>query len=127
MKMKKTILLSLVLLIGFCLATSGFAADKKEIEKAVSSVVLAGIFNDTACKAKAPEGLYIFVMKEDGKLLVHPSKDTIKDLNAPQYKVIYDELIKATSDGVWVQYQWKGKEKNTFVKKHGNKIIGCGY
>ncbi|GAB6145933.1 cache domain-containing protein [Desulfocicer niacini] len=125
--MKRSILLSFVLLVGFCLATSCFAADKQEIEKAVSSVVLAGIYNDTACKAKAPEGLYIFVMQTDGKLLVHPSKDAIKDLSTPEYKVIYDELIKATSDGLWVQYQWKGKEKNTFVKKHGDKIVGCGY
>ncbi|SMC63119.1 Cache domain-containing protein [Desulfocicer vacuolatum DSM 3385] len=125
--MKKAFLFSLVLFVGFCLATSSFAADKKEIEKAVSSVVLAGVYNDTACKAKAPEGLYIFVMKTDGKLLVHPSKDAIKDLSTTKYKVIYDELIKATSDGLWVQYQWKGKEKNTFVKKHGDKIVGCGY
>lgn len=125
--MKKSILFSLVLFVGFCLATTSFAADKKDIEKAVSSVILAGVYNDSACKAKAPEGLYIFVMKEDGKLLVHPSKDAIKDLSTEKYKVIYDELIKATSDGIWVQYQWKGKEKNTFVQKHGDKIVGCGY
>ncbi len=125
--MKKSVLFSLVLFVGLCFATCSFAADKKEIEKSVSSVVMAGIFNDKACEAKAPESLYIFVMKKDGELLVHPSKDAIKDLSTPKYKVIYDELIKATSDGVWVQYQWKGKEKNTFVKKSGNKIVGCGY
>jgi len=125
--MKKSVLFSLVLFIGLCFATCAFAADKHEIEKSVSSVVLAGIFNDKACKDKAPEGLYIFVMEKEGKLLVHPSKDAIKDLSTPKYKVIYDELIKATSDGVWVQYQWKGKEKNTFVKSSGDKIVGCGY
>ncbi len=125
--MKKSILIAVVLFVGFGLATSCFAADKQEIEKAVSSVVLSGIFNDKVCKDRAPEGLYIFVMEEGGKLLVHPSKDAIKDLSTPKYKVIYDELIKATTDGVWVQYQWQGKEKNTFVKKEGNKIVGCGY
>jgi hypothetical protein len=125
--MKKSVLFSFVLFVGLCFATCSFAADKKEIEKSVSSVIMAGIFNDKACKDKAPEGLYIFVMKKEGELLVHPSKDAIKDLSTPKYKVIYDELIKATSDGVWVQYQWKDKEKNTFVKTSGNKIVGCGY
>lgn len=125
--MKKTFLLSFALFIGLCWAASSFAADKKAIEKAVSSVALAGVYNAEACKSNAPEGLYIFVMEKNGKLLVHPSKDAIKDLSTPKYKVIYDELIKATSDGVWVQYQWKGKEKNTFVKDDGMKIVGCGY
>eukprot|EP00831_Metopus_contortus_P047479 TRINITY_DN3832_c0_g1_i1.p2 TRINITY_DN3832_c0_g1~~TRINITY_DN3832_c0_g1_i1.p2 ORF type:complete len:121 (-),score=33.50 TRINITY_DN3832_c0_g1_i1:41-403(-) len=66
---------------------------------------------------KAPEGLYIFVMEENGKLLVHPKKDAIKDLNSPKYKVIYDELIKATEDGIWVQYQWDVKKKKKKKKK----------
>ena len=125
--MKKAILFSFVLFVGLCFATCSFAANKKEIEKAVSSVTLAGIYNASACKTKAPEGLYIFVMEKDGKLLVHPSKDAIKDLSAPKYKIIYDELVKATPKGIWVQYQWKGKEKNTFVKRAGKKIVGCGY
>ncbi len=125
--MKKSILFSFVLFVGLCCATYSFAANKKAIEKAVSSVTIEGVYNAKACEAKAPEGLYIFVMEMNGKLLIHPSKDAIKDLSTPKYKVIYDELIKATSDGVWVQYQWKGKEKNTFVKKAGIKIVGCGY
>lgn len=126
--MKKSVLFSFVLFVGFCFVTcSSFAADKKGIENAVSSVAMAGIFTDKACEANAPEGLYIFIMEKEGKLLVHPKKDTLKDLNTPKYKVIYDELIKATSDGLWVQYQWNGKEKNTFVKEAKGKIIGCGY
>ncbi len=125
--MKKSVLFSLVLFVGLCFATCGFAADKAAIEKAVSAVATGGAFTDDACKANAPEGLYIFVMEKDGKLVVHPKKDAIKDLSTEKFKVIYDELIKATSDGVWVQYQWGGKEKNTFVQEAGGKIVGCGY
>ncbi|MFO7749539.1 MAG: hypothetical protein R6V54_05550 [Desulfobacteraceae bacterium] len=125
--MKRMILMSLVVFFSISAATCSFAADKKAIEKSVSSVVFSGIYNDTACKEAAPEGLYIFVMEEGGKLLVHPKKEAIKNLNTPKFKVIYDELIKATSDGLWVQYMWNGKEKNTYVKKSGSKIVGCGY
>lgn len=125
--MKKVALVGLVLFLGIYLPFSAIAADKGAIEKGVSAVVSSGHFDDAVCKKNAPESLYIFVMEESGKLIVHPKKDAIKNLNAPKYKVIYDELIKASSSGTWVQYQWGGKEKNTFVKKSGDKIVGCGY
>jgi hypothetical protein len=36
--------------------------------------------------------------------------------------------VVATPEGTWVKYEWKGKEKNTYVKKtKGNLIVGSGY
>ncbi|MBF0234604.1 MAG: hypothetical protein HQK65_16410 [Desulfamplus sp.] len=125
--MKRVVLIGLVLILGVYLPSFSVAADRAAIEKGVSDVVASGTFDDATCKANAPESLYIFVMEEDGKLLVHPKKDAIKNLNAPKYQVIYDQVKKASPEGVWVQYQWDGKEKNTFVKKAGDKIVGCGY
>lgn len=125
--MKRVVLIGIVLFIGFCLPISAIAADKGAIEKGVSAVVAAGKFDDATCKANSPESLYVFVMEKGGKLLVHPKKDTIGSLNAPKFKVIYDELVKASSSGTWVKYNWNGKEKNTYVQKSGDKIVGCGY
>lgn len=125
--MKKIAVGASLFIMFFCFLDVCFAADRAAIEKAVSSVVMSGIFNDKSCMDRAPEGLYIFIMKEDGELLVHPKKDTIKTLNSPEYKVIFDQLIKATEKGTWVQYQWAGAEKNTFVQRKKDKIIGCGY
>jgi signal transduction histidine kinase len=125
--MKRVALIGLVLFFSLYLPFSAIAADKHAIEKGVSAVVAAGTFDDATCKANAPESLYIFVMEEGGKLIVHPKKDAIVSLNAPKFQVIYDQVIKATPEGTWVQYQWDGKEKNTFVQKSGDKIVGCGY
>ncbi len=125
--MKRFTLITMIFLIGLCFSTTSFSADRTAIEKAVSKVAIDGTFTDEACKACAPEGLYLFVMKQAGELVVHPKKDAIKNLNAPKYQVIYDELIKATPTGTWVTYQWGGKQKNTFVQKSGDYIVGCGY
>ena len=125
--MKRFTLICLLACIVCCFSFSAMAADRGAIEKGVTAVVTSGHFDDATSKANAPEGLYIFIMDEGGELIVHPKKDAIKNLNSPKFKVIYDQLIKATPSGTWVQYQWNGQEKNTFVKKAGNKIVGCGY
>lgn len=125
--MKRELLIGLMILFVLSVPFSTFAADRDAIEKSVSAVVSSGKLDDDTCKANAPESLYIFVMEADGKLLVHPKKDAIQNLNAPKYQVIYEQVSKATPEGVWVQYNWDGKDKNTFVKKAGDKIVGCGY
>ncbi|MGD9732075.1 MAG: hypothetical protein AB7U45_07815 [Desulfamplus sp.] len=125
--MKRELLIGLMILFVLSVPFSAFAADRDAIEKSVSAVVSSGKLDDETCKANAPESLYIFVMEADGKLLVHPKKDAIQNLNAPKYQVIYEQVSKATPEGVWVQYNWDGKDKNTFVKKAGDKIVGCGY
>ncbi len=125
--MKRVALITLALCFSFYFTVSAFAADKTAIEKGVSAVVSSGHFDDATCKANAPESLYIFVMEKGGELVVHPKKDAIKNLSAPKFQVIYDQLIKANDSGTWVQYMWGGKEKNTFVKKAGDMIVGCGY
>ncbi len=69
---------------------------------------------------------YAFVMESDGKMLVHPSLsgESLKEKALP----IYTALKKAKSDGVWVEYEWEGKTKHTYVKKtKTNLIVGSGY
>lgn len=65
-------------------------------------------------------------MEESGKLWVHPS------LVGQRLKVkaepVYNECAKATADGVWVDYVWKGKKKHAYVRKTKSGIIvGSGY
>jgi hypothetical protein len=77
--------------------------------------------------AAAKEDPYIFIMKGDGTMEVHPSLtgQSIKSSMEP----IYKELVKADATGLWVKYQnWDGKEKNTYVRKtKDGLIVGCGY
>ena len=131
--MKKFAIISFVLVIGLCLGANSIAADRGAIEKAVAAVskqmCAPGGSAEGACKAnQPPAGLYVFIMKKsDGMLVVHPTLSG-KSLKADKYKVIYDQLIKATSDGKWVQYMWKGNQKNTYaILTDTDYIVGCGY
>ena len=57
---------------------------------------------------------------------MHPALvgKSLKEVAEP----VYNELLKATDDGVWITYEWKGKEKNTYVRKaKGGLIVGSGY
>ncbi len=125
--MKRVMLMVVVSLFTLSVPFFAISADREAIEKGVLAVVSSGNFDDATCKANAPESLYIFIMAEDGQLIVHPKKDEIKNLNTPKYQVIYDQVSKASPEGNWIKYNWDGKEKNTFVKKSGDKIVGCGY
>jgi signal transduction histidine kinase len=108
-------------------ATQAFSADKEAISKNVDAIV-AGIdggkaATDFAADAYTP---YAFIMDAQGILLVHP-KLTGKDLKTVA-QPIYDALQAATPAGVWVQYQWDGKEKNTYAKKtKSNLTVASGY
>ena len=66
------------------------------------------------------------VLEESGNLLVHPSLvgKNLKDVAVP----VYEAVTKAIPKGTWVQYQWKGKEKNAYVRKtKSGLIVGSGY
>ena len=127
--MKRATIISLAFILGLCLATGVFAADKDAIKKQVDTIVVAidgGKTADDFKSAAQNKPSYVFIMKEDGNMLVHPSLvgQSLKEKAEP----VYDECSKATTDGTWVGYEWKGKEKNTYVRKtKDGLIVGSGY
>ena len=127
--MKRIAIISLALILGLCFATVAFAADKAAIKQQVDVIVVAidggkkaADFEDAA--HKKPH--YVFIMEEGGKLMVHPSLagQSLKEKAEP----VYNECAKATADGKWVGYMWKGKQKHTYVRKtKDGLIVGSGY
>ena len=127
--MKRATIISLALILGLCLVAGAFAADKDAIKKQVDEIVVsidsgkkAQDFKDAAQNKPS----YVFIMKDGGEMLVHPSLvgQSLKDKALP----VYNECSKATADGTWVKYEWKGKEKNTYVRKtKDGLIVGSGY
>ena len=90
--------------------------------------MVAAIDGGKAAKDFAPDAYtpYACIMEASGMLLVHP-KLAGKDLKEVA-KPIYDALQAATPAGVWIQYQWDGKEKNTYAKKNkSNLTVASGY
>ena len=127
--MKRATIISLALVLGLCFATGALAADKDAIKKQVDEIVVS---IDSGRKAQDFTGAaqnkphYVFIMEQGGMLLVHPSLvgQSLKDKALP----VYNECSKATADGTWVKYEWKGKEKNTYVRKtKDGLIVGSGY
>ncbi|MEJ2235122.1 MAG: cache domain-containing protein [Syntrophobacterales bacterium] len=127
--MKRATIISLALILGLCLVAGAFAADKDAIKKQVDEIVVsidsgkkAQDFKDAAQNKPS----YVFIMQEGGQMLVHPSLvgQSLKEKAEP----VYNECSKATADGTWVKYEWKGKEKNTYVRKtKDGLIVGSGY
>ena len=127
--MKRVAIISLTLIIGLCLATGAFAADKAAIKKQVDDIVVAidgGKMATDFASAAQNKPNYVFIMEESGMLLVHPSLagQSLKEKAGP----VYTECAKATDKGVWVSYVWKGKKKHTYVRKtKSGLIVGSGY
>ena len=128
--MKRVTLTCLVLLISVFVATVAFAeADKASIQKQVDEIVAAIDGGKTAADFKDAakrEPYYVFIMEENGNLLVHPSLEgqSLKE----KAEVVYNAVVKATTGGTWVEYEWKGKLKHTYVKKtKSGLIVGSGY
>lgn len=121
-------LLILIATVALTLLTSqAFAADREAISANVDAMV-AAIDGGKAAKDFAPDTYtpYAFIMDANGMLLVHP-KLAGKDLKEVA-KPIYDALQAATPAGVWIQYQWDGKAKNTYAKKtKSNLTVASGY
>ena len=127
--MKKYAVITLVLVVGLSLAAAVFAAvDKAAIQKQVDEIVAAidggkKVEDFTDAAKKDP---YVFIMEKGGKLLVHPSLvgQSLKEKAEP----VYNECVKATPAGAWVDYVWQGKQKHTYVKMTKNGlIVGSGY
>jgi hypothetical protein len=127
--MKKFFMIMLVMIVGLSFAGLASAGDKAAIKSQVDEIVMAidggkmaGDFADAAKK----EPYYVYILKEDGKVLVHPSLvgENLKEKAQPAY----DAVVKATPEGNWVKYEWKGKEKNAYVRKtKSGDIVGSGY
>ncbi len=123
----KRIAFVLSLFAVFFLVTGAWAVDKDAISKNVDTIVAAIDGGKDAASYKADAFTpYAFILEEGGKLLVHPSLtgESLKEKAPP----VYEALTKATPEGVWVEYEWKGKTKHTYAKKtKNNLIVGSGY
>lgn len=111
----------------FSVVSGAWAADEALISKNVDDIVVAieGGGDVMAMKADAYDP-YMFIMEENGNMLVHPSLagESLKEKAAP----VYEALMAATPEGVWIEYEWKGKMKHTYAKRtKNNLIVGSGY
>jgi len=124
----KRFVFALSLLSVLCFAAASLATVNEAAISDNVNAIVAGIDQGQdvmSFKADAYEP-YAFIMEEDGTLLVHPtlSGESLKEKAPP----VYEALMKATPEGVWVEYEWQGKTKHTFAKKtKGNLIVGSGY
>ncbi|MBM9535647.1 hypothetical protein JWG43_01015 [Desulfobulbus alkaliphilus] len=121
------VMLSMVAVVLF--ATQAFTAekDKEAITKNVDEVV-AAINGGKGAASFAPDAYtpYVFIMEADGLLIVHPTLAE-KDLKV-EGMPIYEAIMAATEQGEWVKYDWKGSEKNTYIKRTDNNlVVGSGY
>ncbi|MGB5615534.1 MAG: hypothetical protein WBM78_01750 [Desulfobacterales bacterium] len=127
--MKKYALMMVVLVMGLSLAAGAFAADKDAIKMQVDEIVVAMDGGKTAADFKdaaKKEPYYVYILEEDGMVLVHPSLEgkSLKEAAMPAYEAV----TKATPEGTWVMYEWKGAEKNAYVRKtKSGEIVGSGY
>ena len=116
-----------LLMLALFFVANVLAEDKISAEKNVSEMI-ALLDSGREATSIAPDAFtpYVFVMDQDGRLLVHPtlSGEDLKEKARP----IYDILQQATPEGMWVEYSWKGKDKRTFIKRYqGRFIVASGY
>lgn len=117
----------LLLMLALFFVANVLAEDKISAEKNVSEMI-ALLESGRDASSVAPDAFtpYVFVMDQDGRLLVHPTLagEDLKEKARP----IYEILLRATPEGLWVEYTWKGKEKQTFVKRYRDRfIVASGY
>ena len=130
MSMKRVLTGCLAVVFVLTAALSAFAQrpDMDAIKKRVDEIVTAINSGKTAAefKAAAKEDPFVFIMKMDGTMLVHPTlagKNMKADF-APMYKVV----SKADANGSWVTYEvFPGWSLNSYVRKTKDElIVGCG-
>ncbi|MFZ2042034.1 MAG: hypothetical protein WAV08_15145 [Desulfobacterales bacterium] len=125
--MKKIVILTMVIMFGVCLSFNVFAADKAAIQKNVEDITAAIDGGKAAAEFKANDyDPYAFVMEAGGNLIVHPTLigQNLKEKAGP----VYDAVVKATPAGTWVDYEWQGKMKHSYVKTtKSGLIVGSGY
>jgi len=103
-------------------------SDKEASKKRVDEIVTAIDSGKTALefKAAAKEDPFIFIMKMDGTMLVHPTLAG-KNIKA-DYEQMYKVVSKADANGTWVTYEmFPGWSLNSYVRKTKDElIVGCG-
>ncbi len=124
--MKRLMLVLSFFAVLFVVA-GAWAADKAAITHNVDAIVAGIDGGKDAMEFKVDAyDPYVFIMEDGGMLLVHPTLagSNLKEKAPPAYAAV----IQATPEGTWVKYEWKGKEKNTYVKRtKSNLIVGSGY
>jgi hypothetical protein len=131
MTIKKALSLCLAMVLMLTVALFAFAAEpnKDAIRKRVDEIVAQINSGKTAdeFESAAKEDPYVFIMKTDGTMVVHPALAGKNIKTSLQH--VYDALSKADADGKWVSYEHPaGKTKNTYVRKTKNDlIVGSGY
>ena len=103
------------------------AADKPVIMKNVATIV-AGINNGKSAMDIKPDVFspFIAIMDAQGEMIVHPSWPGFNVKNVVPF--IYNEIVKGSVDGVWVEYPSGGKLKHVYVKKTNNDLfVTSGY
>ena len=127
--MKNYFLIFLIAVVGLSLTGIASAADKAAIKAQVDEIAIAiegGKPASDFADAANRKPYYIYIMEENGNMLVHPSLtgENLKVKAAPAF----DAVVQATMEGAWVKYQWKGAEKNAYVRKtKTGVIVGSGY
>lgn len=124
--MRRSTFMISILTILFAV-TCAYAVNKAAISANVDAIV-AGLESGKDAKSYKSDAFepYAFIMEENGNLLVHPSLsgENLMEKAPP----VYQALMQANNDGVWVEYEWKGKLKHTYAKKtKTNLIVGSGY
>ena len=126
--MKKALTICLAMVIGFCLSTGAMAADEGAIKGNVDGIS-AGIDGGKASTDYKPGDYdpYVFIMEKNGTMVVHPKKQG-QSLNTDEFKPVYDALVQSTPEGLWVEYEWAGSDKKTYVRTTSSGlIVGSGY
>lgn len=131
MSMKRVLTACLAMVFVLTIALSAFAqlpyrdAIKKKVDETVAAInsgKTAGEF-----KATVKEGHeFVFIMKMDGTMLVHPSLAG-KNIKA-EHEQMYKAVSKADANGTWVTYEFfPGWNLNSYVRKTKDElIVGCG-
>ena len=116
-------LFSVLLVTSYAFASVDEAAISKNVDMIVAGIEGGQDIQEIKADAYQP---YAFVMEQDGKMLVHPS--LMGESLAEKAPPVYEALMQATPEGVWVEYEWQGKVKHTYAKKtKDNLIVGSGY
>lgn len=126
-KMKKLVVVLSLSMVMFLTVNGAFAVNKSVISSNVDIVVaqLEGGGDAMTIKSDAFDP-YAFIMTEDGMMLVHPSLvgKSLKEVAQP----VYNALMAANGEGIWLEYEWKGKMKTTYAKRtKDNLIVASGY
>lgn len=126
--MKRIVIVLLVLFCGLYLAGNALAGGKQAARKNVAEVVAAINGGKDAKTINANDyDPYVFILKEDGMLVVHPSLagKSLKEVAPPVYEAIATAVKKGEETA---DYMWKDAMKHSYVQKtNNNLIVGSGY